>query len=144
MANQILNAIDRNIRLSEAEEVNDKQVDGHQECFWRSKSPGKYAQAIFSQLCHPRAVDFVAKHFESLPEQVRIELRTLCSKGNGSGNVMKGVQALNNKMGGKLLREERVLTTGRRVEGVDGARYVRTRVNPAVAGATRKYQTTGR
>ena len=104
------------------------------------KMPAKVAQIIFSSLSHPDAVSLVAKEFPELSQQVRIELRTLCNNGNASGNVRKGVQRLNEMLRGELLREEREQVVNRRVEGVNGAYYKKDRVNPAVAGAKRKYQ----
>ena len=102
------------------------------------KMPAKIAQAIFSSLSHPDAVVLVAKEFPELSQQVR-----LCNSGNATGNVRKGVQRLNEMLLGELLREKQhVEVTNRRVEGVNGAYYKRDRVNPAVAGAKRKYQLT--
>ncbi len=104
------------------------------------KNPAKYAQSIFGQLSHPKVQELVAEHFDDLPQQIRIELRTLCNGGNATGNVRKGVQRLNTLLGGKLLREAEVLTMNRRRETADGVRIEKVRINPAIAGATRKYQ----
>lgn len=107
--------------------------------FFSSKNTDKIAQSVFSQLSHESAVELVAKEFDSLPAAVRLQLRTLCNAGNGSGNVRKGVQRLDRLMGGKLLREEEFRQRMNvRVEGLD-AKYKSKVVNPAVAGATRKY-----
>jgi 1,6-anhydro-N-acetylmuramate kinase len=104
--------------------------------FFSSKNTDKIAQAIFTQLSHEKAVQLVAREFEQFPADLRIRLRTLCNAGNGSGNVRKGVQRLDQLMGGKLLREEK---HEERFQAKLRDGWVSKRVNPAVAGATRKY-----
>ena len=100
-----------------------------------SKNTDKTARLIFSQLSHPLSVELVAKEFDGYPADLRLILRTLCNTGNASGNVRKGVQRLDQLMKGKLLREEKHIQ--HRVMGRDG--WESRNVNPAVAGATRKY-----
>lgn len=100
------------------------------------KNTDKTAAAIFAQLSHDEAVALVAREFESYPADLRLVLRSLCNNSNGSGNVRKGVQRLDRLMGGKLLREEKH-TEHFQVQTRDGWRS--KRVDPAVAGATRKY-----
>ncbi len=101
-----------------------------------SKNSDKLAQAIFSALSHDEAVALVAREFDGYPADLRLILRTLCNAGNGSGNVRKGVQRLDRLMGGKLLREE-AHAERFQAKTIDGWRS--KVVNPAVAGATRKY-----
>lgn len=100
------------------------------------KNTDKTAAAIFAQLSHEETVALVAREFDSYPADLRLILRTLCNAGNGSGNVRKGVQRLDRLMGGRLLREEShaELFRARTREG-----WRSKVVNPAVAGATRKY-----
>lgn len=100
------------------------------------KNVEKLAQAVFSQLSHPETVLLVAKEFEDYPAEMRLRIRTLCQEGNGSGNVRKGVQRLNILMNGKLLREEKHVEHFQ-AKTRDG--WKSKTVNPAVAGATRKY-----
>ena len=107
--------------------------------FFSQKSPDKIAQTIFSGLSHPDTVTLVAQEFAILPQQVRLSLRDLANSGNASGNVRTGVQRLNELLKGELLREESQRVFNKRVETVDGARYRQIKVNPAVAGAKRKY-----
>lgn len=110
---------------------------------WSSKQPEKMARLIFSQLSHPKVVDLVVAEYGHLDAQVRLELRELCNTGNASGNVRKNVQVLNQRLGGKLLAEEKhVQFTNLRKEGLNGVTYERKAVNEAVAGAKRKYQKT--
>lgn len=104
--------------------------------FHYGKNTDKVAQAIFSQLSHDQAVDLVAREFNGFPSDLRLVLRTLCNAGNGSGNVRKGVQRLDRLMGGQLLREEQHVERFQ-VKTLNGWRS--KAVNPAVAGATRKY-----
>lgn len=107
--------------------------------FFRSKNTDKIAQAIFSQLSHESSVELVAKEFDSFPADLRLQLRTLCNSRNCSGNVSKGVTRLDRLMNGRLLREEEFKQrVNVRVEGLD-VHYRSKVVNPAVAGATRKY-----
>jgi hypothetical protein len=107
--------------------------------FFSSKNTDKAAKLIFSQLSHDKAVALVAKEFELLPPDLRMRLRTLCNEGNGSGNVRKGIQRLDKLLDGKLMREEAFRQKMNiRVEGVE-ARFRSKTVNPAIAGATRKY-----
>lgn len=101
-----------------------------------SKNPAKLAQLIFSQLSHDDAVALVAREFDSFPADLRIQLRTLCNNGNATGNVRKGVQRLDKLMGGKLMRAE-VHVEKFQAKTRDG--WSSKNVNPAVAGATRKY-----
>jgi hypothetical protein len=135
----IMTMISKNVPLCQWQRFVDSGADGagfHA----GGKNPEKIAQIIFSSLSHPDAVSLVAREFEELSQQVRIQLRTLCNNGNASGNVRKGVQRLNELLNGKLLREEKFEQyTNRRMEGASGAFYKRARVNPAVAGAQRKY-----
>ena len=100
------------------------------------KNSDKLAQAIFSALSHDDAVALVAREFDEYPADLRLILRTLCNAGNGSGNVRKGVQRLDRLMGGKLLREE---THAERFQAKTRDGWRSKTVNPAVAGATRKY-----
>lgn len=104
--------------------------------FFSSKKTDKIAQAIFTQLSHEFAVQLVAKEFEQFAPDLRIQLRTLCNAANGSNNVRKGVQRLDTLMGGKLLRDESHVERFQ-VKTQDGWRT--KNVNPAIAGATRKY-----
>ena len=106
------------------------------------KNPSKNAQSIFGQLSHEQVVQFLVVEYDGLAEQVKLEFRELCARGNGSGNVRKNVQRLNDLLGGKLLRSEaHVVHVNTRTEGTNGASYRLKPVNPAVAGATRKYGT---
>lgn len=100
------------------------------------KNTDKTAAAIFAQLSHEETVALVAREFDSYPSDLRLILRTLCNAGNGSGNVRKGVQRLDRLMGGKLLREE---THVERFQAKTRDGWHSKTVNPAVAGATRKY-----
>lgn len=105
--------------------------------FHGGKNTDKVAQAIFTQLSHDDAVALVAREFDHFSADLRLILRTLCNDGNGSGNVRKGVQRLDRLMGGRLLREE-THTERFRTQARDGT-WKSKNVNPAVAGATRKY-----
>lgn len=112
-------------------------AEGREPNIWHiGKNTDKTAQAIFSQLSHPAAVELVASEFEEYASDLRLRLRTLCNAGNGSGNVRKGVQSLNTLMGGKLLRDEKHVDHFQ-AKTRDG--WKSKTVNPAVAGATRKY-----
>lgn len=112
-------------------------ADGRSTTAWHfGKNTDKVARAIYSQLSHDAAVDLVSREFESFPADLRLVLRTLCNKGDGSGNVRKGVQRLDRLMGGKLLREEKHVEHFQ-AKTRDG--WKSKAVNPAVAGATRKY-----
>lgn len=113
------------------------EADGRSGTGWHSgKNTDKTAAAIFSQLCHPETVSLVAREFEQFPADLRIQLRSLCNQGNGSGNVRKGVQRLDALMGGQLLREQKH-EEHFQARTLNGWRS--KVVNPAVAGATRKY-----
>ena len=108
---------------------------------WSVKQPEKAAKILFAQLSHPKVVDLVVAEYDALPPQVRLELRELCNTGNASGNVRKNVQLLNQRLGGRLLAEEKFTrTVNVRRETIDGVRYDRKAVNEAVAAARRKYQ----
>jgi hypothetical protein len=104
--------------------------------FFDERKLDKTAQDIYRQLSHDEAVTLVAKEFESLPPTLRLLLRDLCNKGNASGNVRKGVQRLDRLMHGKLLREE---THEQIFQAKTRDGWKSKTVNPAVAGATRKY-----
>lgn len=104
--------------------------------FHGGKNSDKTALAIFSQLSHENAVLLVHRDFESLPADLRLKISTLCNSDVGSNNVRKGVQRLDHLMGGKLLRDKNVVAQ-HRVMTKDG--WASRDVNPAVAGATRKY-----
>ena len=113
------------------------EEEGRTGTVWHSgKNTDKTAAAIFAQLSHDDAIALVAREFDSYPADLRLVLRSLCNIGNGSGNVRKGVQRLDRLMGGKLLREE-AHTERFQAKTRDGWRS--KVVNPAVAGATRKY-----
>lgn len=95
------------------------------------KNHEKIAAAIFRQLSHPEAVAIVGHEWDQLGPEIRMVLGTLAADGNASGNVKKGCQALNHQVGGRLLRAKMDITA--RVAGKT------IRVDPAKAGATRKY-----
>ncbi len=104
--------------------------------FHIGKNTDKVAQAIFSQLSHDEAVSLIAKEFDGFPADLRLRLRTLCNDGNGSGNVRKGVQRLDRLMSGRLLKKDAHVEHFQ-AKTRDG--WKTKVVNPAVAGATRKY-----
>jgi hypothetical protein len=137
MAN-ILRLIEMNIPLYKHASYDERRGDGYGFSAG-GKNPGKIAKSIHAQLSHPETVRLVTRDFDTLPEQVRIELRTLCADTNASGNVRKGVQALNNALGGKLLSSEKGRVMNRRHETANGVAYRQMRVNPAIAGAHEKY-----
>ena len=115
----------------------DFEASGRSGTVWNGgKNTDKTAAAIFAQLSHDETVALVTREFDSYPADLRLSLRTLCNTGSGSGNVRKGVQRLDRLMGGKLLREEKH-EEYYRSQTADG--WQSKRVNPAVAGATRKY-----
>lgn len=100
----------------------------------------KIAAIILKQCSHQDVVDLVAQEFHLLPERLRIDFRTLAStQENSSGNVRKGLQRLDEKLGGKLLKQEMTQTYQERVETADGAYYRRVRVDPSAVGAAKKY-----
>lgn len=100
----------------------------------------KMAALILKQCGHAEVVELVAREFNSFPERLRIDFRTLASNENSaSGNVRKGLQRLNDKLGGKLLKEENGRVFMKRVETKDGVRFKRVIVDEAVAGAKKKY-----
>jgi len=106
----------------------------------RTKDWSKVARALLNSCSHPDAVDLIAREFNQFPELLRINFRTLAIEAHSaSGNVRKGIARLNDRLGGAILRDKDVQTFNQRVEGVDGARYKKVRVDPAVAGAMRKY-----
>lgn len=137
MSGIVLRMIHRNVPLSQWETF----VDGSDGKGFSSagKNPGKTAGIIYSQMSHEATVRLLAKEYESLPEQVKVEFRELCNSGNGSGNVRKNVQKLNTLLGGKLISSKQEIVFNERVETIDGVSYRRKKVNPAVAGAIRKY-----
>ena len=113
------------------------EADGRTGNIWYGgKNTDKTAAAVFAQLSHESAVELVAREFDSYPSDLRLILRSLCNEGNGSGNVRKGVQRLDRLMGGKLLRSE---THVERFQSKVRDGWRSKLVNPAVAGATRKY-----
>lgn len=137
---KILDMLGRNVPLYKHEAFEDSGSKGAGFSYY-GKSEDKMARLIFSQLSHDKVVPLLAREFNELPARVRLELRDLCNGGNASGNVRKNVQRLDNLMGGKLLKDkDQNLYQQVRVETIDGAHYKRQVVNPAVAGAHRKYQ----
>ncbi len=129
-----LNMIALNVPLSQWRKF---ESEGRSGTGWHGgKNTDKTAAAIFAQLSHEEAVALVAREFDSYPSDLRLILRTLCNAGNGSGNVRKGVQRLDRLMGGKLLSEE---THIERFQAKTRDGWRSKVVNPAVAGATRKY-----
>lgn len=129
-----LNMLALNVPLSKWRKF---EAEGRAGTVWHGgKNTDKTAAAIFAQLSHEEAVALVAREFDSYPSDLRMILRTLCNAGNGSGNVRKGVQRLDRLMGGKLLREE---THIERFQAKTRDGWRSKTVNPAVAGATRKY-----
>ena len=125
-----------NARLSDWESF---KQDGRSS--WSPKQPEKLAREIFSQLSHPKVVELVVAEYEDMPPQVRLELRELCNRGNASGNVRKNVQVLDQRLKGRLLASEKhVQFTSVRKERHNGVGYERHEVNPAIAGAKRKYR----
>jgi hypothetical protein len=113
------------------------EEEGRTGTVWHGgKNTDKTAAAIFAQLSHDDAIALVAREFDTYPADLRLILRSLCNTGNGSGNVRKGAQRLDRLMGGKLLREE---THTERFQAKTRDGWRSKVVNPAVAGATRKY-----
>lgn len=107
--------------------------------FRGGKKASKEAQTIVSALSHPEVVALLVREFNLLPEHVRVQVRTLCNEGNASGNVRKGIMRLDKALNGAILRKEEDVRMNVRVEGRDGVHYRGKRVDPAIAGAARKY-----
>lgn len=123
-----------------------KKFNGENRGVWSQKEDTRKMAAIILRQCsHSDVVELIAKEFNSFPERLRIDFRTLASQPNSaSGNVRKGLQKLNEKLNGALLREEFQQTFNRRVETVDGVRYKRIKVDEAKAAAQRKYGIIGK
>lgn len=101
----------------------------------------KLAMSIIRQCGHPDVIELVAKEFASFPELLRIEFRTTANDQQASsGNVRKGLQRLNDRLNGELMRVDNGRFVQTRVETTDGVSYRRRRINESVAGAHRKYQ----
>ena len=108
--------------------------------FSRKEDTRKIAQIILKQCGHADVVELIAREFSSFPDALRLDFRTLANdQSASSGNVRKGLQRLNDRLGGKLVREDIQQSFNVRVETVDGVTYRRKRVDGAVAGAKRKY-----
>ena len=106
---------------------------------WHSgKNPSKTAKTIHTSLSHPKVVELVAREFDELPPPVRVALMQFCNSDDGSANVHKGVQNLDHKLGGRLLKDQTLQIT-HRVMGAHG--WESRVVNLAKAGAQRKYAT---
>uniref|UniRef100_A0AAU7PFD7 30S ribosomal protein S7 n=1 Tax=Burkholderia phage vB_BgluM-SURPRISE13 TaxID=3159457 RepID=A0AAU7PFD7_9VIRU len=100
----------------------------------------KIARIILKQCGHPEVIELISKEFNDFPEQLRREISDLANTSEGSsGHVRKGLQRINMALGGRLLREEREVTFNQRIETIDGVKYKSKRVDPAIAGAARKY-----
>ena len=129
-----MNMLALNVPLSQWRKF---EAEGRCGTVWHGgKNTDKTAAAIFAQLSHEDAVALVAREFNSYPSDLRLTLRTLCNAGNGSGNVRKGVQRLDRLMGGKLLRDDKHVE---HFQTKTRGGWRSKAVNPAVAGATRKY-----
>jgi hypothetical protein len=125
----VLRMIEKNQPLSQWKafmETGD-QSSGHYH-----KDHKKIAAAIYRQLTHPDARVIVAHEWDDLGPEIRMTLGALAEKGDGSNNVTKGCQYLNEKVGGRLLRKRIEQTTS------VGGRIIR--IDPAKAGAIRKHQ----
>jgi hypothetical protein len=105
------------------------------------KNQDKVVRAIFNSMSHPDAVALIAQDYVNLPDGIRLGLRDLCNSSNSAtGNVRKGVERCNKLLNGALLRapaQSRSVMV--RTESTNGAGRRNVVVNPAIAGATRKY-----
>ncbi|MGY6272724.1 hypothetical protein ACXIUT_23845 [Achromobacter denitrificans] len=110
---------------------------------WISKENSrKIAQIIMKQCGHADVINLVVSEFDTFPDTLRRDFSDLAnSQGASSGNVRKGLQRINERLQGRLLRENQETYFNQRVESIDGVRYKRVRVDPARAGAMRKYGT---
>ena len=110
---------------------------------WSLKNPENVARIIVNSLSNSEVVELVAREFDSLPSLVRMALTNECNIARGenrSGNKNKGIGRLNERLGGRVLREIDTRPTERRLESWDGKLVsVDRRLNPAVIGATRAY-----
>lgn len=124
----VLRMVAKNISLSQWRQY---METGNGAGFFSQKRPEHIASEIFRQLSHPDAVAIIAHEWDQLTADVRLLLGNKAAEGNASGNVKKGCQALNDLIGGRLLREKTDMTT--RVAGKT------FRIDQAKAGAIRKY-----
>lgn len=124
----VLRMVAKNVPLSQWRQYVET---GNGAGFFSQKRPEYVASEIFRQLSHPDAVAIVAHEWDLLTADVRLLLGNKAAEGNASGNVKKGCQTLNEKIGGRLLREKTDMTT--RVAGKT------IRIDQAKAGAIRKY-----
>lgn len=99
------------------------------------------AQVIFNSMSNDRAHPLIVREYHGLAPQIRMALRELCNGGNATGNVRKGVQRVNELLGGALLREvQHTRTFATRVTDRFGnVVHQHQRVDPSVAGAAKKY-----
>lgn len=100
----------------------------------------RIAAIILRQCGHNEVVDLVAREFSLFPERLRIDFRTLANDQQAaSGNVRKGLQRLDQKLGGELMRKSEDRVFNKRVETEAGVFYKPVKVNKSIAGAKQKY-----
>lgn len=100
--------------------------------FFSDKKIENVAHILANSLSHDAVGDLLEREFDSLPSNVRVLFKQACNwmrDNHASGNKVKGIKRLDQKLGGRLLRSQEAMLR-------DAAGNT---VNQARAGAQRKY-----
>ena len=141
----VLRLIALNIPLSgwrKFEEGQRNGSDSFKQSAWCNKKDAAVVQVMVSSCSHRDAVELIAHEWEGLPSHIRAQFTMKANEamGTASGNVTKGLLALDEKLHGKLTRRVDGRQTVRELRVVGGDLVSRHRaLSPAVVGAQRAF-----
>ncbi|MBU6141863.1 hypothetical protein KGO95_01930 [Patescibacteria group bacterium] len=114
---------------------------------WNTKKLGTTARIIINGCANDEVVDLVVQEWDSLPQLLRMALTNeanVALQENRSGNKIKGIKRLNDRLGGRVLRSEMSGQTERKLRVIGGKLVSEDRrINPAVAGASQAHAAYG-
>lgn len=111
--------------------------------YWSGKALDNAARKMVNALSQYSVAEQMAREWEGLPAQLRMRITAIANAARGFGhisnNVTKGIQHLDNLLGGKVLARQ-IGPTERRLVIIGGRKVsVDREINPAIAGAQRAF-----
>ncbi len=142
MPSILLHLLALNLPLGHCDKYNAVTVDRWSAPdMWGNKALDNTARKLVNALSQYKVAEQMAKEWEGYPPLLRLRITAIANeaRGHASGNVTKGIQRLNDVLGGKILARE-TGPTERTLQIIDGRKVsVDKRFNPAVAGAYRAF-----
>lgn len=107
------------------------------------KSDKRVIDALYNALSNEKVIDLYVREWDSWDSVMRIKFTDACNTRQATSSVVKNIQRLDNRLGGKILVTKKTdkgsVTLNERIETNDGARRRQKTVSGSKRGAMQKY-----